>query len=481
MGLALRNTYATELKGMYLPFLGNKVPDPKILRLNNSLASDLGISSEDTGLAAMLVGMAPPEGAVPLAMAYAGHQFGGFSPSLGDGRAMLLAEVTDSVGVLRDIHLKGSGRTPFSRGADGKAALGPVLREYLMGEAMFALGVPTTRALAVVTTGERILRDQGLMPGAVLARVASSHLRVGTFQFFAARAEVDQVRRLLGYAIGRHDPDLAPTDALGFLGRVARRQAALIARWMGIGFVHGVMNTDNMAISGETIDYGPCAFLDTYDPAAVFSSIDHQGRYAFGNQPAIARWNIARLAEALLPLIDANEEAAIAGAMQVINAFPVWYEAEWARVMGAKLGFAGAAEPALAQDLLDALAKAGADYTMTFRSLSSAVRGDAAGFLLQTGGSDAARDWLARWRARLAADAGDPAQIAAGMDAANPVYIPRNHLVEEALDAAIAGDMGPFDRMVAVLSDPFRVKPRADMYALGAPAGLAPHVTYCGT
>ncbi len=468
MGLALRNTYADALPGMYLPFRGADVPDPRILRLNAALAAELGLSDADL-TPQMLVGMAPPEGSVPLAMAYAGHQFGGFSPSLGDGRAMLLAEVADRDGRLRDIHLKGSGRTPFSRGADGKAALGPVLREYLMGEAMHALGVPSTRALAVVTTGERILRDTGLVPGAVLARVASSHLRVGTFQFFAARGQVEELKRLLGYAIARHDPDLSPDDAMGLLERVARRQARLIALWMGAGFIHGVMNTDNMTISGETIDYGPCAFMDAHDPATVFSSIDHQGRYAFGNQPAIARWNIAKLAEALLPLIDADEDRAVEKAMAVIDAFPGWHQAEWSAVMATKLGLGGA-DAALAEDLTMLMTVAKADHTMTFRALVRAAGGDDTPFLAQVpqGGG-----WLARWRA--------PGPDAAAILAANPVYIPRNHLVEEALAAATEGDMAPFDALLDALSQPFAERPGLDRYALPAPTGFGAYRTFCGT
>jgi uncharacterized protein YdiU (UPF0061 family) len=417
-----------------------------------------------------------------LAMAYAGHQFGGFSPSLGDGRAMLLAEVTDVGGNLRDIHLKGSGRTPFSRGADGKAALGPVLREYLMGEAMFALGIPTTRALAVVTTGENILREPGLLPGAVLARVASSHLRVGTFQFFAARGETDKLKRLLDYAIARHDPDLAGAGnpALAFLEHVARRQSRLIAQWMGVGFIHGVMNTDNMTISGETIDYGPCAFLDSHDPATVFSSIDHQGRYAYGNQPAIAQWNIARLAEALLGLIDADEDKAIAAAMEVIGAVPVWYQTEWAAVMAPKLGMI-APDVALAQALLDMMTTAGADHTLTFRRLSQAVRGDTAAIRAMLAGAPGFDDWFGKWQTRLATEGRDPDFVATAMDAVNPVHIPRNHLVEDALAAATSGDMGPFDVLLAVLTSPFAEIQGQERFALPAPSGFGPYRTFCGT
>ena len=324
------NTYARELEGFYVQWQGAPAPAPKIVLFNSALADDLGLESNALNSpdgAAIFAGSVTPTGANPLAQAYAGHQFGGFSEQLGDGRALLLGELLDKKGARFDLHLKGSGRTPFSRGGDGKAVLGPVLREYLMGEAMHALGVPTTRALAAVTTGEEVARD-GLKPGAVLARIASSHLRVGTFQFFAAREEWDKVRKLADYAIERHYPELASADDkyLGFLSAVLERQASLVAKWLHAGFVHGVMNTDNMTISGETIDYGPCAFVDTYEPKAVFSSIDRDGRYAFGNQPVIAQWNLTRFAETLLPLIDADDiENAIRLATNVINSFVARY------------------------------------------------------------------------------------------------------------------------------------------------------------
>jgi uncharacterized protein YdiU (UPF0061 family) len=327
-GFQFDNTYARDLEGFYVPWKGAEVPAPRMIRFNRPLAEELGLDADaldtDAG-AAIFAGHQAPEGAEPLAMAYAGHQFGGFSPQLGDGRALLLGEVIDRQGRRRDIHLKGSGRTPFSRGGDGKAVLGPVLREYIIGEAMHALGVPTTRALAAVATGEEIMRQDGPAPGAVLARVASSHLRVGTFQFFAARGETERLRQLADYAIARHYPDLAgqPDRYLGLLKAVRDRQAALIAQWMNFGFVHGVMNTDNMTISGETIDYGPCAFIDGYDPAMVFSSIDQHGRYAYGNQPKIAQWNLARLAETLLDLINPDDsDDAVKRASDVVNGFP---------------------------------------------------------------------------------------------------------------------------------------------------------------
>lgn len=479
MGLVLRNSYATELEGMYLPFQGSDVPDPQVLLLNNTLADELNVNTEDDGLAGMLAGMAPPAGSVPLAMAYAGHQFGGFSPSLGDGRAMLLTEAVDRDGHLRDIHLKGSGRTPFSRGADGKAALAPVLREYLMGEAMHALGIPTTRALAVVTTGEQILREEGMLPGAVLARVAASHLRVGTFQFFAARGELDKLARLLTYAIARHDPDLAntPRPALAFLERVARRQAGLIAQWMGVGFIHGVMNTDNMTISGETIDYGPCAFMDAHDPSTVFSSIDRQGRYAYGNQPAIVQWNIARLAEALLPLIDDDEDRAIEAAMTVLEKVPEWYGAAWGRNLARKMGL-DEPDANLSQRLLDAMTAAAADHTMTFRALSRAVVGDPVPLRAILPDSDG---WAAEWLSAVRKSERNTAEIAAAMDAVNPVYIPRNHLVEEALTAATSGEMAPFNALLTVLEHPFDALAGRERYALPAPSGFGRYRTYCGT
>jgi uncharacterized protein YdiU (UPF0061 family) len=342
-GFHFDNSYARELDGFFAPWQAAQVPRPVLLKLNHALAAELGLDADalhgPLGAAIFSGNLAPP-GATPIAQAYAGHQFGGFSPQLGDGRALLLGEVIDSLGQRRDIAFKGSGRTPFSRGGDGKAALGPVLREYLMGEAMHALGIPTTRALAAVATGEQVLREGGPLPGAVLTRVAASHLRVGTFQFFATRGTPEQLKALADYAIARHDPELAQ-DAQpyrAFLRAVAERQAALIARWMGVGFIHGVMNTDNMTISGETIDYGPCAFMDAYDPATVFSSIDRQGRYAYGNQPGIGQWNLARLTETLLPLLHTDADQAVALASEVVNGFPERYQYHWRAELRRKLG-----------------------------------------------------------------------------------------------------------------------------------------------
>jgi serine/tyrosine/threonine adenylyltransferase len=463
------NSYADDLKGLYLPFQAARFPAPSLVVLDRDLAADLGIDPDALDLAMMLSGQTPPEGATTLAMAYAGHQFGGFSPSLGDGRAMLLAEVQGRDGRWWDIHLKGSGRTPFSRGADGKAALGPMLREYIISRAMHAMGVPTTRALAVVATGEDVYREAGALPGAVLARVGASHLRVGTFQFAAARGDHDSLRRLLAYAIRRHDPDLVPGDALGLLRRVAQRQSRLIAQWMGLGFVHGVMNTDNMTISGETIDYGPCAFMEAHDPATVFSSIDRQGRYAYGNQPGIARWNLARLAEALLPLIDADENKAIERASVVIDGFADAFQNDLQAVLAAKLGLA-VPNADLTEDLLNAMMQAKADHSLTFRALVQASMGDTVPFLAQVPDG---QDWLTRWQAQNP----DTGLIKAH----NPARIPRNHLVEEALDAAQNGDMAPFDALTKALDRPFCDIAGLDRYRLPAPSGFGAYRTFCGT
>jgi uncharacterized protein YdiU (UPF0061 family) len=388
-------------------------------------------------------------------------------------------------GERRDIHLKGSGRTPFSRGGDGKAALGPVLREYLMGEAMAALHIPTTRALAATATGAQVARDGLAQPGAVLARVAKSHLRVGTFQFFAARGKDDRVRQLLDYSVARHDPELVnhPDKALMFLRNVITRQAQLVARWMSVGFIHGVMNTDNMTISGETIDYGPCAFMDAYAPATVFSSIDRQGRYAYANQPSVARWNLARLAETLLPFLADDETAAIDLATAEIDQFVPVYEGAWLDLMRAKLGLQnpGDDDADLATGLLAAMDGQQVDFTNAFRALADVLRGSSAALLAQFTDSHAVADWQAAWLQRVAADKRDPHATAAAMDTINPLYIPRNHLVEAALTAASGGDMAPFDRLFIILADPFTAREGLAEYALPAPASFAGYRTFCGT
>lgn len=481
------NSYARQLEGFYVAWQGAEVPAPTIVRVNDALARQLQIDPAALNSpegAAILAGALTPEGASPLAQAYAGHQFGGFSAQLGDGRALLVGELIDRQGERRDLHLKGSGRTPFSRGGDGKAVLGPVLREYLMGEAMYALGIPTTRALAAVTTGETIRRESPL-PGAVLARVAASHLRVGTFQFFAARGETEKVRKLADYAIARHYPEIATSENpyRDFLRGVRKRQAALLAKWMTVGFVHGVMNTDNMAISGETIDYGPCAFLDSYDRNAVFSSIDQQGRYAFGNQPSIAQWNLARLAETLLPLIDNNMDEAIQIATNELKGFAEEYTTFWLAEMRAKLGLvtASAHDLDLVNGLYEAMAGQQVDFTQLFRSLSQVVLGDAASARMLFVDDTKFADWLAQWQTRTASEAVLPAVRAQAMNWVNPIYIPRNHKVEEAIQAGMTGDLTKFEKLLTVLASPYEHRAGLDAYASPAPAEFGPYITFCGT
>ena len=483
---AFDNSYARDLPGFYVDWQPAKALAPVLLKLNDALARELGLDTDalrgEAG-AALFAGNQLPAGASPLAQAYAGHQFGGFSPQLGDGRALLLGEVIDRQGRRRDIAFKGSGRTPFSRGGDGKAVLGPVLREYLLGEAMHALGIPTTRALAVAATGEAVMRDQAL-PGAVLTRVAASHVRVGTFQYFAARGEHDQVRRLADYVIARHDPALQGRDDryLGLLRAVAQRQAALIAMWMNVGFIHGVMNTDNMSISGETIDYGPCAFMEAYDPAAVFSSIDHGGRYAYGNQPLIARWNLARLAETLLPLLADDADAAVAQVMPVIDEFPALYADRLLQGQRAKLGLADAQpdDAQLVQDWLALLQTQQVDFTLAWRHLADAAAGDA-GPLRDLFFDRAAVDaWLLRWQARHAAGVGEGQ--AEAMRRVNPLIIPRNHLVEEALAAAVEGSLVPFEQLLTAVQQPYIEGLQLARYAEPAPREVtARYQTFCGT
>ena len=495
------NSFARELEGFYVPWRPAAVPAPRLLFLNRSLAAELGLdvaSLDGPAGAATFAGNALPDGAEPLAQAYAGHQFGGFSPQLGDGRAVLLGEVIDRQGRRRDIAFKGSGRTPFARGGDGKAAVGPMLREVLLGEAMHALGIPTTRALAVVATGEPVYREQAL-PGAVLTRVAASHIRVGTFEFFASRGDVERLRKLAEYTLARHDPALAaaPQPFLALLQAVAERQAALVAQWMNVGFIHGVMNTDNMAISGETIDYGPCAFIEAYSPAAVFSSIDHQGRYAFGNQPDIACWNLARLAETLLPLLADDPEQAVAMATEVIAAFPAQYRRHLLRGQRAKLGLRrgepddDSADAALAEDWLTLLDAERVDFTLGWRRLADAAAGDEAPLRALFTDARAPDAWLARWRARCAGEdhsAGHgPAlariERAEAMRRVNPRVIPRNHRVEEALAAASdEGDLAPFERLLDALRQPYDESGKLAPYAEPAPAAVtACYRTFCGT
>jgi serine/tyrosine/threonine adenylyltransferase len=485
---AFDNSYVRDLEGLYEPWQGAPAPAARLLALNEDLAVELGADVEALRTpdgVAVLAGAAAPDGASPVAQAYAGHQFGNFVPRLGDGRALLLGEVVDTAGRRRDLHLKGSGRTPFARGGDGKAAVGPMLREYVIGEAMHALGIRTTRALAVVATGEDVVRET-MLPGAVLTRVAASHLRVGTFQYAAMQGGPALVQRLADYAIARHHPHAAEAENpyLALFEAVVDAQAALIARWMGVGFIHGVMNTDNMTISGETIDYGPCAFMDAYDPGTVFSSIDRGGRYAYANQPGVAQWNLARLGETLLPLLDADPQTAIAAANDVLQSFPERYERAWLEEMRAKLGLAdGAPEDGeLIDDVLAILGSQQVDFTSFFRALSSAVRGHADPARALFSEAAAFEAWAERWHERLAAQAADAAAVADAMDAVNPIYIPRNHKVEEALEAATDGDLAPFERLVDVVARPFDERPGLEAYATPAPASFADeYCTFCGT
>ncbi|BEL02020.1 YdiU family protein [Actinoplanes sichuanensis] len=460
--IALAHRFADELPEMAVAWSAADVAAPRLLVLNEPLAAELGLDPEwlrtDDGLR-FLTGNALPDGAKPVAQAYAGHQFGGYSPRLGDGRALLLGELGG-----RDLHLKGSGRTPFARGGDGLAAVGPMLREYVISEAMHALGIPTTRSLAVIATGKSIVREN-LAPGAILVRVAASHLRVGSFQFARATGDDELLRRLAGHAIARHYPQV--DGPLGLYRAVVGAQAELIARWMLTGFIHGVMNTDNMTISGETIDYGPCAFMDAFDPATVFSSIDEGGRYAYGNQPGIAQWNLARLAEALLPLFDDDQEQAIGRATEALSEFRGRYAAATLTGFRAKLGLTerdvdDAALTSLTEDLLALLKAGGVDFTSFFRDLARGSEGD--GELA---------DWIKRWRA-LGPDH-------EAMNRVNPLYIPRNHLVEEALAAATDGDLEPLHRLLDAITSPFDERPGLDRFTEPGPPDFGTYRTFCGT
>lgn len=519
--MELGHLMADELPELTLRWNAALVPDPQLVVLNRGLAGELGLDADvlasDDGVA-VLAGNLVPEGAVPVALAYAGHQFGTYSPLLGDGRALLLGEVTTPGGDIRDVHLKGSGRTPFARGGDGKATIGPMLREYLVSEFLHRIGVPTTRSLAVVSTGERIRRDR-FEPGAVLTRVAASHIRVGTFEYAARTGGPDLVERLADHAIARHHPHAADAanPYLGLLRAVVDAQALLVARWMTVGFVHGVMNTDNMTISGEGIDYGPCAFMDVYDPATVFSSIDHAGRYAYGNQVRIAAWNLARLAETLLVLLDDDVDTAVGIATDEVNAFVERFKIHWDGEMARKLGLDGSHEGEsdidaatvsdLAEGLVDVMGADELDWTSTFRQLATRLRnGDGADVdVAATVGSRAPRSsgegstdatsggagsrispamaaWFARWRAVLEGSGRDPVEVADRMDAVNPVHIPRNHLVDEALADATDGDPTAFFELLEVLEDPFDPGDADARYSLPAPVEFsAGYRTFCGT
>ena len=493
--IAFDNTYARLPDRFYARLAPTPVASPELIKLNTALATELGIDA--TALAspigvAALAGNRVPDGAEPIAQAYAGHQFANFVPQLGDGRAILLGEVVDRNGCRRDIQLKGSGPTPFSRRGDGRAALGPVLREYIVSEAFAALGIPATRALAAVSTGEQVVRET-MLPGAVLTRVAASHIRVGTFQYFAARQDTDALRILADHVIARHYPEAAqaPNRYRALLDAVIGRQADLVARWLSIGFIHGVMNTDNMAVSGETIDFGPCAFMDYYDPAQVYSSIDHRGRYAFANQPAIAGWNLARFAETLIPLLADTKDAAIAQGQAALDGYKALFETAYNTRMNAKLGLGSVrdGDAELVSTLLDRMAASGADFTQTFRLLND-IAATVPGLATEAtsrlaavfADKDAADSWIARWTARRTADDLASAAQRALMRVANPVYIPRNHLIEKAIKAAVErADFTLFEDLVVVLAAPFDPSPGLERYA--APPGQHEivHQTFCGT
>jgi serine/tyrosine/threonine adenylyltransferase len=487
--IPFQNSYAALPANFFARVSPTPVASPRLIRLNRPLALDLGLDPdmlEKPEGAEILSGKILPAGADPIAMAYAGHQFGHFVPQLGDGRAILLGEVIDKGGIRRDIQLKGSGPTPFSRRGDGRAALGPVLREYIVSEAMFALGIPTTRSLAAVVTGESVIRETAL-PGAVLTRVAASHIRVGTFQYFAARHDTEAVRRLADHVIGRHYQELAgierPYPAL--MSAVIARQAELVACWLLVGFIHGVMNTDNTSISGETIDYGPCAFLDHYDPAQVFSSIDEFGRYAYANQPKIALWNLTRFAECLLPLLSDDQDKAVGEAQERLGAFADVFNSAYEAGLRKKLGLFTERDDdrLLAGALLEAMARGKADFTLTFRRLSDAVHGGSSEMVRQLFFEPAGFDeWAARWRQRLAQEPQSPTERQAVMRAVNPGFIPRNHRIEAVIAAAVTDDdYAPFEQLLRVLAKPFEDQPAFAGYANPPEAHERVCQTFCGT
>ena len=487
-------SYADELPELNVDWQPDPVSAPQLLIYNDALAAELGLERGALGRddVDVLAGNRVPDRSSPVAQAYAGHQFGGFSPQLGDGRALMLGELVTPGGGRVDVQLKGSGRTPFARGGDGRAAVGPMLREFVFGEAMHALHVPTTRMLAVVATGDDIRRD-AMLPGAVLTRIASSHLRVGTFQFAATRGGPEVTARLLDHAVRRHHPDAGAQGAddggvaLAFLSSVMSTQIETVARWMALGFIHGVMNTDNVTISGETIDYGPCAFMEAYDPATVFSSIDHGGRYAYGNQPSITAWNMARLAETLLPLIDGDQDRAVELATGVLEGFGDQFSDAWSSEVAAKLGLAPESVAVttdpdgadVADRLLSLFHEHRVDWTSGWRSISSVLRGDPTAFSAYGDAFDA---WIAEWLASVDASGASRNGVADQIDRVNPKFIVRNHLVEEALSAASdEGDLGPFEELLSVVTSPFDEQPGRDRYARPAPDDAPRHITFCGT
>lgn len=494
------NSYARELKGFYESSLPSASAAPELVYFNSSLANQLQLNQQNLNaaeLADIFSGNRLPEHAEPIAQAYAGHQFGQFNPQLGDGRALILGEILDNDKNRFDICLKGSGKTPYSRGGDGKAALAAMLREVLIAEAMHALGIPTTRSLAVVGTGEQVFRDPP-QPGAVLTRTAASHIRIGTFQFFAAREQYDKVKTLADYSISRHDSDLIDDKQryVKFLRAVINRQASLIAKWMGVGFIHGVMNTDNITIAGETIDYGPCAFMENYDPKAVFSSIDHQGRYAYGNQPAIAQWNLARLAETLIPLIDSDKDKAVEIATEELNGFALAYQNQLRKVMRQKLGLKADnqslndTDDKLVTDWLDLLEKNTVDFTLAFRSLCDMADGNSEKLLDLFADKPDVELWLAEWQKRCKSEGAlwgntDSANEsrANAMRKVNPWIIPRNHRVEEALQAASdLNNFSLFENLLAALEQPYIEQTKFESLAIPASASFTDNYrTFCGT
>ena len=486
MNILFDNTYAKLPERFFAKQEPARVPEPKLIRLNLGLAAKLSIDTDWLKSAdgvAMLAGNAIPTGAEPIAQAYAGHQFGGFAPQLGDGRALLLGEVIDTEGVRYDLQLKGSGRTPFSRGGDGKSALGPVIREYIVSEAMAALGVPTTRALAAVATGEKVLRQEGLLQGGVFTRVAASHIRVGTFQYFLARNDVDALRLLADHVIARHYSDAAeaPNPYAALLESVAAGQADLIAQWMSLGFIHGVMNTDNTAISGETIDYGPCAFMDAFHPQCVFSSIDHGGRYAWGNQPDIGLWNVTRFAETLLPLLSEDPGEATRIAQAALSRYPERFGRQYIVRFRAKFGLPAEAPVEIIQEGFNLLAAQEVDFTLFFRHLTGVAEGgDSETLFAMFSRREPFEAWFAKWRS-AAESAENPARRLADMRSANPTLIPRNHRVEQAIQSAYDGDFAPFHRLVNALTAPYADQAEyADLEAPPRPEEIV-HQTFCGT
>ena len=487
---SLSSSYARLPEYFFARLNPTPVAKPRLIKLNDALATELGLNLgrlDDDTLAALFAGNVLLPGAEPIAMAYAGHQFGCFVPQLGDGRAILLGEVRDRAGTRRDLQLKGSGKTPYSRNGDGRAALGPVLREYLISEAMHALGIPATRALAAVMSGECVYRDK-LVPGAVFTRVAASHVRVGTFQYFAARGDVEATKRLADYVIDRHYADTSEAERpyLALLQAVAARQASLIASWMQVGFIHGVMNTDNMALSGETIDFGPCAFLDAYDPDTVFSSIDQSGRYAYANQPHAAQWNLARFAETLLPILDPSPERAVELANEVISEFSTRFAQHWLAGMRRKLGLLSSedGDREFIQELLDAMHRNQADFTLTFRRLCDAahVVGAESNLRALFMNPSACDEWVVKWKSRLSHEPREPGVRAAAMRQLNPAFIPRNHRVEQAIDAAVERqDFSLFTELLTVLSRPYEEQEALSAYAKPPQPSERVLQTFCGT